>query len=427
MKRLATENDRDASPGIIHHDSETVSVDHSLGACDMLGANEVTPCLLGRASPADDLQVEGETVFDCTFTDAVPTSFCAMMGFLVEDIWKDSSVFGQYCRTWVQACSMEQPNNRCRDIYPLPMLGIFPLSSDLGVDPKLLLDVSNLCIMGLNFLWDDCAAAPSSPTIAAVSASQRCVHENVTSGVHRMFLRLSEKEARRREMDAPAANPDLVADLIEMAESSGTCDAQSYLPQNLHDAICGDGGLFRNVTTHRKIVPRYSGKDRSQYARATVRALVSGKLRLRTKVEAGGTVFCVAKPSGGQREVWHGRYVSGLVPSPPKPRHQPTPSCLLDLEAGPAQPLFFSKRDATAYFDSLVAPTCVQPWFGRPALRLSELLAVLDPSSTINLRDFIDNVDGEHLDESSRLHPYSCVWPMGFSYSSAVGQEVMLA
>ena len=87
----------------------------------------------------------------------------------------------------------------------------------------------------------------------------------------------------------------------------------------------------------------------------------------------------------------------------------------------------FSKRDATTYFDSLVAPACVQPWFGRPALRLSELLAVLDPSSTINLRDFIDSCDEKRLDESLRLHPNSCVWPTGFSYSSAVGQEVMLA
>jgi hypothetical protein len=181
-----------------------------------------------------------------------------------------------------------------------------------------------------------------------------------------MIERLIGLSARSRSTDTGPNNPDLIAASVEMSSVACTCDALTHVSDILRDQIVSNGGLFRDAGVHRKAVPRFSGTDRSEYVKVTLRGLQSGKLRLKTNVSAGGSVFAVGKPSGGQREVWHGRYVSSVAPVPPKPRHQPTPACLLDLEAGPTRPLYFSKRDAVSYFDSLSAPECVREWFGRP-------------------------------------------------------------
>ena len=99
----------------------------------------------------------------------------------------------------------------------------------------------------------------------------------------------------------------------------------------------------------------------------------------------------------------------------------------MDLEAGPTRPLYFSKRDAVSYFDCLIAPECVRGWFARPAIRAGELLDVMDSSSLSELARYVDFSSGSPLTRDTRLYPIACCWPMGFSWSSAVGQDVMLA
>ena len=148
---------------------------------------------------------------------------------------------------------------------------------------------------------------------------------------------------------------------------------------------------------------------------------------MRLRVSGGGSVFAVAKPSGGLRDVWHGSYVSSVAPPPLKPRHRPTPACLLDLEAGPARPLYFSKRDAVSYFDCLCAPDCVRDWFGRPPVLVKELLEVFGTVSIDAVHQYLDLPVGSKLSLDTRLFPVACCWPMGFSWSSAVAQDVMLS
>ena len=172
-----------------------------------------------------------------------------------------------------------------------------------------------------------------------------------------------------------------VASAVEMGPKACTCDAMSFVSHPLRDQMITDGGLFRDVQRCRSAIPRFSGSSRAEYVSVTWRGLRSGKLRLKQVVSGGGIVFAVTKPSGGQREVWHGRYVSSLAPVPPKPRHQPTPSCLLDFEAGSSNPLFFSKRDAVSYFDCLTAPGSVRSWFARPSVTAGELADQLELSS----------------------------------------------
>lgn len=78
-------------------------------------------------------------------------------------------------------------------------------------------------------------------------------------------------------------------------------------------------------------------------------------------------------------------------------------------------------RGAPTVFDQLAAPKALHPWFGRPAITLQELISAsgLDACS---LCKFVDDVDHDLVTLDMALHPVSAVWPMGFSWSSAVAQ-----
>ena len=112
---------------------------------------------------------------------------------------------------------------------------------------------------------------------------------------------------------------------------------------------------------------------------------------------------------------------------PPRPKDQPTPSCLVDLEASCDSPLYMSKRDGVSYFDALSAPSCVRPWFGRPGLLANELLSIRGDLSLTWLESFVDSTGSGPLTADTRVFPILCCWPMGFSWSSAIAQDVMLS
>ena len=357
----------------------------------------------------------------------IPTSIVSLLTHFYDMVVNDSSTFGAYCRVWLSGSFDDKRGGRNRDIFPLPLMTNVFLSPTCDIDVSVVLNTCNLGILALNFLWDDCPSVAKPPSLGPITAAQANVHTHVQSSVLRLVERLLNVSARPRTVNMGPANPDLVAAKVEMGPVACTCDAMNFVSDSLRDQVISNGGLFREAGAHRKAVPRFSGKDRSEYLKVTVRGLQSGKLRLKMKVSGGGSIFTVGKPSGGQREVWHGRYVSSVAPVPPKPRHQPTPSCLLDLEAGPSRPLYFSKRDAVSYFDSLVAPECVRDWFGRPSIMVHELLSILGSDSLDAVSGYIDIPHGSKVSHDTRLYPVACCWPMGFSWSSAVAQDTMLS
>ena len=359
--------------------------------------------------------------------DEVPCAIVSWIQFFYTSVTLDASDFGRYCRVWLAIPSDEYAPGRFRDIFPLPLLASVTVPIYCKVDETIVLNMSNLSILALNFLWDDCPSVYNSRIVYRCNAAQVEVHRHVVSSVLRMIDRLTKVSATPRSSNEVKPNPDLVSSLVEMGPTACTCVSMSYVTPSLRAQIIGDGGLFRDVKGHRSVIPRFSGNDRAEYAAVTWRGLRSGKLRLQLSVSGGGTVFAVPKATGGQREVWHGRYISSLAPAPPKPRHQPTPSCLLDLEASRSDPLYFSKRDAVSYFDCLTAPECVRSWFARPAVNAGELIDLLDVPALGSLAPYIDGLLGAPLARTTRLYPVACCWPMGFSWSSAVAQDTMLA
>lgn len=108
-----------------------------------------------------------------------------------------------------------------------------------------------------------------------------------------------------------------------------------------------------------------------------VRELACGKLRLRRQVAASAAVFAARKTAPGrQRKIWNGSQLSELAARPPKPERLADPSTFLDIVADPTKPIYYSKRDAETFFDVLQVPSELQPWFGQPAVKVSEVKAV---------------------------------------------------
>ncbi|CAE7040158.1 unnamed protein product [Symbiodinium sp. CCMP2592] len=162
----------------------------------------------------------------------------------------------------------------------------------------------------------------------------------------------------------------------------------------------------------------------SEYIQLTVRELNCGKLRLRPEVEAVAGIFAAGKSNGRQRKIWNGASVSQLAQAPPKPRRLANPSCFLDVNAS-GDSLYFSKRDAATFFDALKVPKALQRWFGQPAVQVRELVEA--GMSLECILSLCDDLPSRDVKADTWLYPASVVWPMGFSWSSAVAQDTALA
>ncbi|CAE7547923.1 unnamed protein product [Symbiodinium natans] len=170
-------------------------------------------------------------------------------------------------------------------------------------------------------------------------------------------------------------------------------------------------------------VENVKADQRDEYVRLVVRELKCGKLRLVSKAHGLGGVFGVAKANGRQRKIWNGSALSGLAAEPPRPYRLASPSSFLDVEIQPGERLFFSKRDASTFFDSLRVPEQLRTWFGQPPVTVEELL-----DAGLSFEHILDYKDGEDsLALNSVLFPVHTVWPMGFSWSSAVAQNTTVA
>ena len=86
---------------------------------------------------------------------------------------------------------------------------------------------------------------------------------------------------------------------------------------------------------------------------------------------------------------------------------------------------YFSKRDASTFFDLLQAPSEIQRFFGRPSLKIQELQKELRYDLQA-LCALIDDAGDARIGPETEVHPVSAVWPMGFSWSSYVAQCQLL-
>ena len=104
------------------------------------------------------------------------------------------------------------------------------------------------------------------------------------------------------------------------------------------------------------------------------------------------------------------------------PRRLGNPASFVDIVVAKDERLFFSKRDAASFFDTLEAPHVARPWFCFPPVPASLLCEELGISLDA-LTSLVGGFSLPHLDPRTLLFPSSTTWPMGFAWSSAVAQD----
>ncbi len=232
---------------------------------------------------------------------------------------------------------------------------------------------------------------------------------------------------------AAGASNQLRADACDLIDPSARVDVLASLTAPVRAQLSSVKGLFPDAPESLAAFPSMPKAQRCEYAKLVGRQLQVGKVELAAAVRGGGTVFAIAKSSDRQREVWHGTVVSGAAATPPPPPCIASPAALVDLEGSVDRPVLLSKKDAKCYFDQLQLPEHLRPFFGRPSLRVHELIRH-SRLPLADLRRLLAPVMaslGCPWDELLRLDPavfpVSRCWPMGFSWSSFVAQSHLLS
>ncbi|CAE7542598.1 unnamed protein product [Symbiodinium natans] len=301
----------------------------------------------------------------------------------------------------------------------------------MEMETDVCLQVSNMCIGALNFLYSGFRPALSGGAMnkfpsTAQQTSQRHICSKVVRFLGRLVQELGnalpwQRSFQQCEVSATPSYEDICSDRVDLPAQAASCDPSGIISKCLSSQIADASCIFpAGVVSAHLAVPQ---NKRSEYLKLTCRELECGKLRLRRQVCGMGGVFAVGKRGGRQRKIWDGAGLSQMAAAPPKPRRLANPSSFLDVQFDVGQQVFFSKRDASTFFDALQAPEVLQPFFGQPAVTAQELL---DHGMT---RDAIAKAcdDSVSADVSGHLYPVHAVWPMGFAWSSAVAQDTTLA
>lgn len=343
-----------------------------------------------------------------------------------------------YVRSWLGSRSTCR-GQRGRDIFPLPSMHQWPeevARPEAHVGTHLLM--SNVCLGALNFLAAGCKLDAALSGLACIRSAptkaQKSVLCHVASRCALFLQRISGEAETGFHVDGAFAHFErcsvtvveaLRADKIDCPSKAATCDAQKLLPPGLLACVSDPAYMFpEGVLADGSCCAREPhGDERHEYLRLIVREILAGKLRLRRTVNPVGSVFAVAKSGGRQREIWDGSKISASAAPPPSPLRLGSPACFADVQCALGESLLFSKRNASTYFDQLQAPRSLQPWFGRPAVTLAEL----SDATKVDAHVLIAHVDdSENVEMGTLLHPVSQVWPMGYSWSSAVAQSCTL-
>lgn len=325
-------------------------------------------------------------------------------------------------------------SGRTRDIFPLPLLAndaLMPEAMPIW-RWKIFSRFVDTVIIGMNFLY---AVSPETirkvrPTVGQFDVQARCVSrcsdflqrlETPAAGTWEHLLPDWVHEVRHPE--GPKYG-DLVASKVDNLPEAGICNPVPDLPKEWQDIVTSADRMFPNPPDGLASFESFSSGCRNEYIKLVCTQLRNGKLGLASSVRGGGTVLAVGKAdSQRQREVWHGKRVSAASVSPPPPRHLACPSALVHPEARPGKHIRVSKRDASCWFDQLVCPEELRCFMGRPPVSRAELYEI----GGLRQAEVDSFLETGSETRSSILFPVSRVWPMGFSWSSCVAQEKLLA
>ncbi|CAE7543518.1 unnamed protein product [Symbiodinium sp. CCMP2592] len=362
---------------------------------------------------------------------------CAAQSFLqaLESLVASSRLnVASYIREWQNALP-KAPGTRLRALFPVPPVREWPDEvhhsfEDVGV----VLKVSNFCLGALNCLQTGMKACLGHAAMnKSPSAAQKATQTHVCRMTACLLQRLKEElgpslpwrgSFAACEPGSFASYEHIRAQAVDLPAKAATCNASKLVGDELRAQIQFATEVFPAgpSTTLEQGIPL---SQRAEYIALTVRELRCGKLKLRQEIAGIGGVFAAAKSGGRQRKIWNGAGLSQVAARPPRPRRLASPASFLDMEVEPGQRIYFSKRDASTYFDILQVPEALQPYFGQPPVTVKEL--VLGGMSIDEVWEACQDVQRDDFCGDCCVYPVYAVWPMGFSWSSAVAQDTTLA
>ena len=330
---------------------------------------------------------------------------------LAKAVFGDAGALGEVARSLRDGTPRK---TRQRDLFPLP------LSTCRS-------DFARAVVAVLNFLY-----GVRAPVLVPrrVSAAQQAALDNIDACLQEFTVRLLACPAGSLDLDGwEAFEPDageerleLDAARVDCPERAGTCDPLPLLPDEVRAKLLDPEALFSEAPPGLERFPGFYAGRPTEYHKLIVRQLRCGKLSLAESVRGGGTVFPVGKSSGNQREVWHGSRVSEAAAHPPRPAHLASPTAFRAIELGLDEVLRVSKRDGRCFFDQLLLPECLKEFMGRPAVSVSQLV-----DAGLSDAELRAALPASSTSVPTWLWPVSCVWGMGFSWSSYVAQTTLLA
>ena len=322
---------------------------------------------------------------------------------------------------------------RQRDLFPLPPAPDVDSSEPLAV-------CTNGALCALDFLNDGMRVKrrPDGPTHvrARPTRAQAVVHEFVRKRCGMQLERLATLPADtfvnidgafgRYEPSQAGPGPVLAADKVDLPKIASTCIAEKFLAPTLAATVASMDAVMPAASPDSKW-PTVSIRDRDEYLKLIALEVEVGKVRLMFRPRHVAGRFVVGKrDTGRQRPVWNGSTLSEAAHAPPMPRRLANPACLPHIRVKCGDRLFFSKRDAASFFDALQAPTAMRSWFGCPGVKAGDLARTLGTSLS-DLSCLCDDFEGGQLEPNHVVYPCITSWPMGFSWSSAIAQDVSVS
>jgi hypothetical protein len=161
-----------------------------------------------------------------------------------------------------------------------------------------------------------------------------------------------------------------------------------------------------SLPTSPSVRPRVFG-SKAEYLQLIRRMYLLGMISFLSNPKCVNGVFAVKKDASSQRLIIDARPANARFRPPPGVR-LPDPSALLQLSIPADETLYVAKNDIKDFYHSILLPEWLIPYFGLPAVSLSEL----------GLPGVVSDSDSA----SGVLHPVCLTVPMGWSHAVLVAQ-----
>lgn len=353
---------------------------------------------------------------------------------LVQDVRGNGGAFGKFVVKFESGCA-EVTKIVCGDLVPIPPIAVSDIMESfacIGVHTGDIATLVNFSLAGINYLYGGGRAidVPRRASYAQRSAQLRFVAKwwSLARQASQSGEYLDGLAAPLDFTNAVSLKPSgvLVASQVDGLVHSGLVDPSACLPHADRVLFDDPSLLFPDGLGETPQVVRYRGADRGEYAALVATQLRSKKIALARHPKCSANTFVVSKRGTGRlREVWDGGLISAASCAPSAPRWLADPAALVSLEASLDAPLYLSTRDGACFYDQLKLSAALVPYFGRPLIRVSELIEV--GLGITEIAALVIDAGADALNAGDWLAPVGLTWPMVFTHSAFVAQQLMTA